>query len=338
MEHKFTTYVRTKIVFKHRLKDLNDYDSVKIHVYELKKLGCDNGPLLFSLRQRGEIWYDNFGNFKVLQRGPIDPALLDVTKKWDKVRAPLTNLHRYMREQLMKVETVAPLADLPVYFKAFLEHRGKHLSAFFSVDAFSFRVHTPVVNLKTALRHTLRLDGSPVVSLDVKQMQPTILAKILQGSVGENPFSSAIFRGDDVYVTIQNAASLDTRPEAKKMLFQLIFGKPMDDIGKVFQGDTKRVDWINSYKSTFEAKNPHGKHKHTNLAWLLQYSEVKVMTQIWEELQTRFIPFLTIHDDVLCRDFDKDLVFDIMDQILSLHFPKYTIVTSLLTVNEGEKE
>lgn len=56
MEHFFTTYVRTKTVFKHRLKDLKDYDAVKVYVF-LQKLGVNHGPLLYDLRARGEIWY-----------------------------------------------------------------------------------------------------------------------------------------------------------------------------------------------------------------------------------------------------------------------------------------
>jgi hypothetical protein len=66
MEHYFTTYIRTKTVFQHRLKDLKSYDSVKIYLYKLDKLGV-KGMLLYSLRERGEIWYDNKGNFKALK-------------------------------------------------------------------------------------------------------------------------------------------------------------------------------------------------------------------------------------------------------------------------------
>mgnify|MGYP000080996144 CR=1 FL=1 len=97
-------------------------------------------------------------------------------------------------------------------------------------------------------------------------MQPTILAKILKGSVGSDPFSDAIFRGEDVHVILQNDARLQSWDEAKRLLFQLIFGKPMNDIGRVFQGDTTWVDWVDSYKSRIEPRNPHNQDMHTNLA------------------------------------------------------------------------
>ena len=187
-------------------------------------------------------------------------------------------------------------------------------------------MHTPIVNLKHDLRLALTFYGEPIASLDVKQMQPTVLAKVLYDSIGNNAFSDAIFKGEDVYMLLlRKNPSITTRPEAKKLLFQLIFGKPMSDIGSMFQGNTAWVDWINSYKSRTERRNPHGQDKHTNLAWLLQYSEVRVMTGIWSELKRKHIPFLTIHDDVLCRRKDKDKVHRIMEKELKKHFKSFNI-------------
>ena len=176
------------------------------------------------------------------------------------------------------------------------------------------------------LRFKLRFHGEEVVSLDVKQMQPTILAKVLHDSIGSNKFSDSIFEGDDVYVILQKFARLETRDEAKKYLFQLIFGKPMNDIGKMFEGDQhKWVDWINNYKSKEEPLNPHKEDRHTNLAWLLQYSEVQVMTGIWERLKGRDIPFLTIHDELLCKKEDAETVKSIMTEELAKHFKKFHV-------------
>jgi len=330
-EHIITTFIRTKLVFKQRLKDLKlkDYAMVKVYVYEFDKLlGHQNhGPVLWQLRERGEIWYDSKGNFKALKaKGPVNPELLEVVKRRDKPVIELNELHLWMREQLRFVALPGvPKKTLPVYFKTFLEHRDGDLGPFFSVDAFSGRVHSPVVNLKGEFRLKLRFHGEKIVSLDVKQMQPTILAKVLQDSLGENSFSTAIFKGEDVYVHLQEQARLPERKDAKKYLFQLIFGKPMNDIGKMFKGETDWVDWINRYKSTEEGQNPHKENKHTNLAWLLQYSEVQVMTGIWGRLKTLNIPFLTIHDEVLCLPKDKDVVYAVMEEELRLHFKHFEI-------------
>ena len=325
-EHILTTFIRTKLVFKHRLKDLKTYDHVKVYVYELDKLGCNSGPLLYNLKERGEIWYDKKGNFRVTRDGPIDPRLLEITKKKTKTSLPLSPLHLWMRDQLMKVSLHGiPKKKVPVYFQAFLDHRHKSLHQFFSVDSFSQRVHSPVVNLKGELRSGLRISSSKVSALDVKQMQPTILAKVLEDAIGSNSFSDAIFNGEDVYIHIQKESKLESRKDAKKYFFELIFGKPKKDIGKMFEGETKWVDWINEYKSKTEPLNPHKEHTHTNLAWLLQYSEVQVMTDIWEKLMEKNVPFLTIHDEVLCKVTDEKTVHDVMNNELRNHFREFVV-------------
>jgi len=68
----------------------------------------------------------------------------------------------------------------------------------------------------------------------------------------------------------------------------------MNDIGKLFKGNTEWVDWINDYMKRTEPNNPHKENKHTNLAWLLQYSAVQVMTGTWQTLKDKDIPFLTM--------------------------------------------
>jgi len=316
------------MLYNHRFNNQKDYSQVKVYVYELKKLGCNSGPLLWSLKEAGEIDYDKDGNFKSLKPGPIRPDLLLLTRKRPKVVMPLTPLHVYMMKCLLRVSL--PVAEnlIPVYFKAFLDYRHKHLETFFTVDGFSQRVHTPVVNIKTHLRHQLLIDNERIVSLDVKQMQPTILGRVLQERVGDNSFSKAIDEGIDVYVLLQRDAGVSTRAEAKIMLFRLIFGKPMDEIGSHFKGDTSWVDWINYYKSTEEPRNPHKEDRHTNLAWLLQHEEVVAMTSIWEALRRRRVPFLTIHDDVLVKLSDKDIAYKIFQGELKHHFRFFRIVVT----------
>lgn len=326
MEHFFTTYVRTKLVFQTRLKDLNDYDTVKIYMYEMNKLRV-SGETIFRLREEGEIFYDDIGRFKPLKAGSVDPLLLEQTRKWKKTKRELTPLYIYMRDVLKLVSIDGDLGDLPIYFKTFLLHRHRSLDMFFTVDGFSGRVHTPIVNLKGIFRSRLRLNGSLLCSLDVKQIQPTILAKILEDNVGHNPFSLSVERGNDIYMLLlQQNDKLTTRDDAKKFLYRLIFGFPMDDIGSMFKGDTSWVQWINNFKSVHQPGNPHGRDMHTNLAWLLQTKEVAIMSSAWEKLKEKNIPFLTIHDDILVMQRDKTDAYDILHRELKSHFKRFEII------------
>lgn len=330
-EHKLTTYIRTKNVFQHRLKDLPDYDWVKIYSYEIKNLGLHDNGILQHLTAIREITTNGKGQYKATEDGPINPSLLEEGKKKEKVNLPLSVLHKWMRGHLSEVKLVGvQQKDIPVYFNSFLKSKEGDKDYFFKVDSFSTRVHTPVVSLKGDLRFKIRFYGEKVASLDVVQMQPTILAKVLDDAIGANAFSDAIFSGEDVYILIQKEAQLASRKDAKDYFFKLIFGQPMNDIGRMFKGDSKWVEWINDYKRRDEPQNPHGRWKrHTNLAWLLQYSEVQVMTDVWTRLMEENIPFLSIHDEILCRFGDKERVEAIMNRELRKHFRYFKVVSHL---------
>ena len=316
MEHQITTYIRTKMLFKLRFKYLDDYSTIKLHTSELKRFKV-NSDTLHQLAAKGEIWHDSEGNFKALKAGAIDITLIK------KKRVQLTPLNNWMREQLRFVEL--PTTDTkPCYFETFIQFREKQLNVFFTVDEFCGRVHTPITSLQRDLRPLLRLYGEAVVSFDVAQMQPTLLAKILTANMGENDFSKAIDNGTDIYILLQQKANLPTRDEAKKLLFKILFGYPSKALSELF-GDADWINWINDYKSRTENRNTHQSKPHTNLAWLLQNSEVQVMSKVWQSLAKEGIPFLSVHDEIIVRISDVDSTETIFNNELSKHFQMYKI-------------
>jgi hypothetical protein len=62
-------------------------------------------------------------------------------------------------------------------------------SVFFKQDEFGRRIHTNLTNLPSDLRPLLRLKGSPLVNIDLKNSQPMILSGLLRGSVRRDPSS-----------------------------------------------------------------------------------------------------------------------------------------------------
>jgi hypothetical protein len=316
MEHQLTTYIRTKMLFKLRLKYLDDYSTVKLHKAELQRFNVTN-ELLCQLSKRGEIWCDCDGNFKALKQGITDLTLIK------KPSAKLTPLHSWMREQLKYVEL--PISkQIPPYFATFLNSRTQYLELFFTVDNFCGRVHTPCTSLQRDLRPLLRLYDSEVVSLDVAQMQPTLLAQILTANLGMNDFSNAIDEGRDIYILLQDKAKLPDRDSAKKLLFKILFGYPSEDLANIF-GGANWIDWINEYKSRLEIRNPHQANPHTNLAWLLQTTEVKIMQSVWQAMAQQGLPLLSVHDEIICRQCDQEKGLTIFNSELSKHFINFKI-------------
>lgn len=239
---------------------------------------------------------------------------------------PLTDLHNWMLERVCETELLEGVEVTP-YWDSFMKHRSQFPTLFFTVDEFAGRVHTPISGMSKELRPFILLRNEKTCSLDAAQMQPTLLGTILKQAVGENSFSAAIDEGIDVYLMLQSAAKLSSRDEAKKRFFQILFGKPNEEMAKLFEG-ANWIEWINKYKSTIEPRNPHGKEKtYSNLAWILQTLEVRVMSEVWRKLAENALPFLTVHDEIICRQSDIDKVDTIFRNELSKHFQSFKIST-----------
>jgi hypothetical protein len=65
--------------------------------------------------------------------------------------------------------------------------------------------------------------------------------------------------------------------------------------------------------------------QHSNLAWLLQTTEVKIMEKVWQGLVTENIPFLTVHDEVIVRTQDDARATEIFANILNEAFRYYRL-------------
>ena len=314
MNSKFLIYCNTRQFFTNRWKGDEFHNEIYLSDYELKKWNITR-PQLEAMPEIIKV--DN-NTYNVEGVNEIDISLMKPHGR------PLTDLHKFM----MKCVCDADLAtgeESTAYWQTFIKHRERFPELFFTVDTFAGRVHTPISGMSKEIRPFLLLRGDPVVSFDVSQMQPTLLANILRENIGNNEFSETIAEGVDVYVMLQKKAGLQTRDEAKKLFFQMLFSKPSNELEKLFAG-ANFIQWINQYKSIFDDRNPHSKEKtYSNLAWLLQTYEVAMMSEIWRRLKAKRIPFLTVHDEVICRISDEGTAKTIIESVLNKHFKNYKL-------------
>jgi len=224
--------------------------------------------------------------------GEIDLAMVrKEPRNYDALTIELKNMLRWA--------SLPPNAPSTDYFSVFLKNRFQYLDLFFTVDDFSGRIHTPVSSLKKDYRKSLLLAGLPVVSIDVAQMQPQLLGLILENKIGHNEFSTWLNKGLDIYEAIMKKLSLENRNQAKKKFFEILFSPPSPELSRLF-GNSQWIDWINCYKQQKVSANPHtNKKPYSNLAWLLQKSEVKLMRKVWQKLVDNRIMFLTVHDEIV---------------------------------------
>ena len=310
----FLTYCNTRQFLTNRWKGEIFSNSFYLSDAELKRWHVTR----VQLESMPQIKTVGVNKYNVIDVESIDISLVNPHGQ------QLTDLHNWMLERVCETEMPSGVEVTP-YWNSFLKHRSQFPTLFFTVDEFAGRVHTPISGMSRDLRPLLLLRGEKTCSLDVAQMQPTLLGTILKQAVGENSFSDAIDEGTDVYLMLQSTAKLESRDEAKKRFFQILFGKPNEEMAKLFEG-ANWIEWINKYKSTVEARNPHGKEKtYSNLSWILQTLEVRVMSEIWQTLAENAIPFLTIHDEIICRKSDEQKALLIFNNELSKHFQMYKI-------------
>jgi len=327
---QFLKYVRTKMIFSLGLRNENDLmqpghigtneiqerffiGNYKDQIREL----VDTKEL--EVTQNGLAYY-----YKALKPGGYDLSLL--------ISRPIPEdiVTQTMLKHLKSVSLPKDAATTD-YFNLFLKYRNIRPDLFFKVDTFCGRVHTPISNFHRTHRPNLKLYGKDTTGLDVQTMQPLLLGKILNKEIGENDFSKWLNEGKDIYLMLQDKAGINTRDEAKKRFFEILFSVPNEDLAIMF-GEVNWIKWINDYKSKPEPRNKKVKYfkngsisYHNNLAWLLQNTEVQIMRKVWNGLVNAGIPFFSIHDEVIIQTEQAQRAMQIFSDIMAKEFTYFKI-------------
>lgn len=329
--NKFVEYIRTKQFMLNAIKGVDPNTFVFISMNEIKSRFLVNPHEdIKSLVEAGEIEVKKsksakgyiFYSYKVLKAGYYDLNLTEPKGK------ELT----YTTERMMNIlKDVSLKKDSPStqYFNSFLEHKNQLLRIFFNVDEFSGRVHSPVTSFKSEYRHNILIDGKETTSLDVVTMQPVLLGEILKKTIGENDFSSWINEGRDIYLMLQSKANLKSRDVAKKRFFEILFSRPNYSLKNMF-GNSNWITWINEIKNKPFNENPHTLEKnHSNLAYILQISEVNIMTEVWCNLLDNEIKFISVHDEIIIKQSDNYKAKEIFSHVLSKYLSYFRLSDKL---------
>lgn len=336
-EEPFVTYVRTLMFQMYRFKDNKGLTPVHIEMTEIAERFYPWPQYkvkeeLDRLAKCGEVditeRISNNGNkiyfYKATKGGPVNIEMIPIRGQ------DLDDLTEKIMEYLGSVTLIGTMND-QLYFSGFLNIKSikkEYIRPFFIVDDFCGRIHTPVTSLPGIYRKHILIDGQGTISFDVATMQPLLLGKILKDQIGPNEFSCWIYHGEDVYVMLQEKAGLTSRNEGKDRFFKILYSKPNDDLALLF-GNARWITWVNDFKTIVVPENPHTNEKpHSNLSWLLQTEEVKLMRQVWSRLVELNTPFLTVHDEIIVKKTDARQAEYILHDVLSKAFVKYRINSS----------
>jgi hypothetical protein len=328
---EFMVFVRTQMFFRSRLKGIDKDLKVYISTKEIDSFfpypRYDRNRELSSLVDAGELKIHEgtsttTGN-KVYYYEALKPGAMDI--RYMKPNPPSNDPLIKTIKRHLKGVSLAPGSPSTPYFDAFLKFKDRFIDVFFSEDQFCGRIHTPVSNFHTEYRENILIDGRETVSFDVATMQPLLLGKILRDNVGDNEFSQWIDEGRDIYCELQKRAKLETRDQGKKRFFEILFSKPSDQLATMF-GGSDWISWVNEYKARRIDGNPHNQLKpHSNLAWLLQTTEVKLMRKVWELLAKNNIPFLSVHDEIIVQRENGSRAETIFRNVLKKEFTTFKL-------------
>lgn len=324
-QDKFVTYIRTRMFFKQQLRGLEKRPPIYVSQSEIRdkffpypSIWRDELAALVNTGALGRIESTTHDNRKIYMYEALKPGAIDISMlipnntHFDSV---LIQMREYLKQVSLKQG--APSTQ---FFDLFLKYRDTYLDLFFKVDDFSGRVHSPLTNFHRDYRPNIILNGMVTIGIDVVTMQPLLLGKILKQEIGNNEFSAWLDSGQDVYIMLQQKEGLESRDQGKKRFFEILFSRPNNELAELF-GDVPWITWVNQYKRQSEPRNPHTVSKpHSNLAWLLQSTEVHVMRKVWQRLINAGITFVSIHDEVIVKLSEQKEAENIIKGVLGQEF------------------
>jgi hypothetical protein len=339
-QKNFVKYVRTKMYLSLKYRGFeNQFKPIHIPTKEISerffpfpqynyknevKTLCELGEI--KITKLGKAYY-----YEALKPGGFDLNLLPNNN------IPNDKVTQAMLNYIQRVSLPNNAPSTP-YFDLFLKYRNAKPKLFFKVDNFCGRVHTPISSFHRTHRPYILLENENTTGLDVATMQPLILGKILNEAIGTNDLSDLVNSGHDIYIEFQNKHHLESRDLAKQKFFEMLYSKPSNALKRLFEG-ANWINWINEYKQLELPENPHNKDKpYSNLAWLLQTNEVKIMRKVWEQLVIYNMPFLSVHDEIIVKQTDYQNAKAIFESVLSKEFKYFKLNTKDAISEPGSVE
>ena len=181
------------------------------------------------------------------------------------------------------------------------------------------RVHTNLTNLKSDLRKHLRVDGEPLVNLDIRNSQPLVFAALLKEHFGSKAgrIPADVLRYVELvqagtfYDHLMAEAGIDpTKRDAfKRNLFARIFFCKSDP------ATTEARAFGDCFPGVYRVIRDLKSADYKALSHMLQRRESSLMiggvaSRCMEEIPHAFIT--TIHDSILCQPRHADAIRSIM--------------------------
>ena len=165
-------------------------------------------------------------------------------------------------------------------------------------------------------RRCFTLDSQEIVTIDLQAGQPTLLAAY----AGDEPLLQRCY-DNLLYDDVQEITGAKDRDLAKVFWNRYCLGKNHVESWKK---DTLQIQkYVQSnYPTTFSYVWKAKMYGHKYLAHKLQNEEARLFVDvILQKLKSRDLAALTIHDSIACKETDKNLVLETMEETLDREIP-----------------
>jgi hypothetical protein len=189
-------------------------------------------------------------------------------------------------------------------------------------DGFSGRIYTIATGVPKWVRSYIRIQGEPLVEIDMRATHPYLLFHILR----ETDYMSFVWEitrgGGDIYEAYGQRVGISDRAEVKYRFLRSIYGRMNSKYYKEFKDNFPEAgEVIDEIKRKSISGNPSKKGTYTNLAYKMMNKEVKLFRKVWEGLSLAEIPYLPIHDGILVPVSRFQEARVLMEQIIKRSIP-----------------
>ncbi len=199
---------------------------------------------------------------------------------------------------------------------------SKHI--FYHFDKYG-RLHTNFTILKSSIRKSfLKIENEETSEIDIANSQPLFLAKMIHQIdskwVDKEELDKFIFltKSGRYYQYLMDSLNIKNKKEIKEITYKILFGRNHHNskYDKMFR---KIFPTIHNFIKIFKSKN----NDYRSLSHELQRMESnfifnKVVKKIYEYSED--ISIVTIHDSVIMKNSDKDIVETIFKNELNSYF------------------
>lgn len=249
---------------------------------------------------------NKFEKAEAEKNSPIYQAMIEDLK--------YINLDYVNAKEALDNEFACALTDEKSYFKNLISLESIKNEVYYCTKDEYGRLHTNFTNLKKSLRNNfLKLNGKEISSLDIKNCQPKLLAKLILEKEKNLSKELQIFIErvkDGTFYSSFNYLDIP-KDEIKQIVFQVFFGKNKNNNNNKHFKETwpELWQWIVNLKKT--------KHNHAFLSHLLQKMESDlVYNKICTEIKSKMpnVPLFTVHDGLFFPKEYADKITPIFDK------------------------